>query len=136
MRLHDPLGVHPKVGVSVTIGGRTAVQSGALFFWGAEKSRSSTDRSGIPKVRQSSAEPLGFCRKVLQNGSDSQKPGEERFPKGSAELLFRPCKLFSPILDKLCGFGGSNPKNLSRLFKTSKGSLIFGLFEITSKKAL
>ena len=34
---------------------------------GTGKSRSSKDWSGLPKVSQNSAEPLGLCRKVLQN---------------------------------------------------------------------
>ena len=68
---------------------------GGGYTFGREKSRSSKDGSGLSKVPPNSAEPLGFCRKVLQNVSHGKKPVEERFcrtpkvlqnPKGSAEL--------------------------------------------------
>ena len=42
-----------------------------------EKSRSSKDGSGLPQVPQRSAEPLGFCRRVLRKGLQSRKPAEE-----------------------------------------------------------
>ena len=41
---------------------------------GRRTSQSSKNRSGLPK---NSAEPLGFCRKALQNVSRSKKPVEE-----------------------------------------------------------
>ena len=55
-----------------------------------------------PPHPQDSAEPLGFCRKVLQKVSHSKKPVEETFrrtPKvlqnfGSQTQLFRPCNLY------------------------------------------
>ena len=44
------------------------------------------DRSELPKVPQNSAEPLGFCRKVLQNVSHSKRPVGERFCRTSKVL--------------------------------------------------
>ena len=46
---------------------------------GRKRSLSSPEVSGLPKVPQNSAEPLGFCRQVLQNVSHTKKPVEERF---------------------------------------------------------
>ena len=42
------------------------------------KNQSSKDRPGLPKVPQHSAEPVGFCRKVLQNVSHSKKLVDKR----------------------------------------------------------
>ena len=49
---------------------------------------------GLPKFLENSAEPLGFCRKTLQNISHSRKPVDGRFCR-SQDQLFRPCKFFS-----------------------------------------
>ena len=69
---------------------------------GRTRSWSSKDSSGFPRPPQNSAEPLGFCRKVLQEVSHSKACWREvlRNPEDSAELgsqaqLFRPCKFFS-----------------------------------------
>ena len=59
--------------------------------------------SGLPKVPQTSAEPLKFSRKVLQNVSHSKKPIDARSGRtakvlqnfGNQAQLFRPCKFFS-----------------------------------------
>ena len=71
----------------------------------SRSSKASKDGPGLPKVPQNSAEPLGFCRKVLEKVSHSRKPVEERFcrtPKvlqnlGNQAQLFRPCKFFSHL---------------------------------------
>ena len=60
--------------------------------------------------RPVSAEPLGFCRKVLQNVSHNNKPVEEGFCRtlgvlqnfGSQAQFFRPANS-SPIVAKLSG---------------------------------
>ena len=70
-----------------------------LTFVGRKKSQSSKDAPWLPNSSQNSAEPLGFCRRVLPNLLHSEKPAEEpshRNPKvlqnfGSQAQLFRPC---------------------------------------------
>ena len=81
---------------------------------------------GSQRLPRHSAEPLGFCRKVLQNVSHSKKLVDERFcrtPKvlqnfGSQAQLFRPCKFFSHFSPKKCLFLQSNffVRPIGRLF--------------------
>ena len=40
---------------------------------GKKEKRTRENRSGLPKVPQNAAEPVGFCKKVLQNVSHCKK---------------------------------------------------------------
>ena len=53
-------------------------QRGPCLLFVRKRSRSSKDRSGLRKVPRT-AEPLGFCSKVLRSISHSKKFVEERF---------------------------------------------------------
>ena len=72
--------------------------------------RSSKDGPRLPKVPQNSAGPLGFCRKVLQNVSHSEKACWRKVlqnPKGSAELwepspAFQALQFLLPITPGSC----------------------------------
>ena len=65
----------------------------SLFGRKKERGRSSKDGSGLLKVPQNFAEPLGFWRKALQNVSHSKK---NQLKKGSAEPFFDFAELWEP----------------------------------------
>ena len=99
-------------------------------LWGKEsigrkRSRSSKNGPGLLKVPQNSAEPLGFCRKVLQEGSHSKMFVEERFCRTlvAKPSFSGPCKFFSKhtrerTLLKYFGhcLGAPNPHNFSQKY--------------------
>ena len=80
----------------------TKVHSPKLPFNGRKTSQSSKDLSGLPNPWQNSAEPVGFCRRVLRNLLHGRNPAAEpscRTPKvlqnfGSQAQLFRPLSKF------------------------------------------
>ena len=78
---------------------------------GRKRTLSSKDGSGLPKVPQNSAEPLGFRRKVLQNVSQGKKLVEERFCRTPPFLT--PSSMFHLAISCL----GANPLVNGRSFR-------------------
>ena len=87
----------------------------AMEVWEG-KSWSSKNGPGLPKVPQNSTEPLGFCRKVLQNILHSEKLVEERFCRtlGAKPSFSGPANSSPKVCDATCC---CNPRCDSRDFR-------------------
>ena len=99
-------------------------------LWEKKIRSSKEDGPGLPNIPQNSAEPLGLCKKVLQNVSHFKKLGEERFcrtPNIRRTLGAKPS--FSGLANASLEFG--KPRLVSAAPK-AKTSLRLGIWNFAA----